>query len=63
MVSCQGEHKPRKRNRRKNSRFGRKFIIAGMAIGGFGQAPFPPLATPMLFIHKIFEQNFYQYVQ
>ena len=59
-VSCQGEHKPRKRW--KDSRFGHEFIIAGIAIGGRAPCP-PPHATPMLFIHKFYEQNFDQYVQ
>ena len=58
MVSCQGEHKPRKRNWWNNSRFSRKFIIAGIAIGGVGQAPFSLLASPMLFIHKILNKIF-----
>ena len=39
---------------RKDSRFGHKFIIAGIAIGEGGGLPAPfPHATPMLFIHKI----------
>ena len=39
-VSCQGEHKPRKRW--KDSRFGHEFIIAGIAIGGRAPCPPPP---------------------
>ena len=31
--------------------------------GGAGSLPPSPTLTPMLFIHKIFEQNFDQYIQ